>query len=160
MAVKVGDRIPDVQVHLLGEDGMPKPVGSASILGTGKVVMFAVPGAFTPGCSQVHLPGYVQHGAELKAKGVDKIVCVSINDPWVMEAWAKSQGAKDIVMVGDGAGAFTRAMGLEFDGAGFGLGIRSQRYSALIENGVVKELNVEAGPGIDVSACEVMLKKV
>jgi peroxiredoxin len=160
MAVKVGDHIPDVQVHLLGEDGMPQPVSSASVLGTGKVVMFAVPGAFTPGCSKVHLPGYVQHGAELKAKGVDKIVCVSINDPWVMDAWAQAQGAKDIVMVGDGAGAFTKAMGLEFDGAGFGLGMRSQRYSALIDNGVIKELNVEAGPGIDVSACEVMLKKV
>ena len=142
MSIKVGDRIPDVQVHILVE-GAPKPVSTAEVLGSGKVVLFAVPGAFTPGCSKVHLPGYVQHGAELKAKGVSKIVCVSVNDPWVMDAWAQSAGATDIVMLGDGGGAFTQAMGLTLDGSGFGLGIRSQRYSALIENGVVKELNIE-----------------
>ncbi|MEY4372037.1 MAG: hypothetical protein RL219_806 [Actinomycetota bacterium] len=160
MAVKVGDRIPDVQVHVLGDDGMPKPVNTTEVLGSGKVVLFAVPGAFTPGCSQVHLPGYVKHGAELRAKGVSKIVCISVNDPWVMAAWAKAQGADDIVMLADGAGAFTNAMGLALDGSGFGLGMRSQRYAAIINNGVIAELNVEAGPGIDVSACEVMMKKV
>jgi len=159
MSIKVGDRIPDVQVHVL-ENGMPKPVSTAEVLGSGRVVLFAVPGAFTPGCSKVHLPGYVQHGAELKAKGVDKIVCISVNDAWTMDAWAESQGASDIVMLGDGSGTFTEAMGLTFDGSGFGLGIRSQRYSALLENGIVKELNVEAGAGVDVSACEAMLKKV
>lgn len=159
MSVKVGDRIPDIQVHVLA-NGMPSPVSTGEVLGTGKVVLFAVPGAFTPGCSMVHLPGYIQHGAELKAKGVDKIVCISVNDPWVMDAWAQSAGAGDIVMLADGGGAFTQAMGLVLDGSGFGLGIRSQRYSALIENGVVKELNIEAGAGVDVSACEVMLKKV
>ena len=145
MTIKVGDRIPDVQVHVL-ENGMPKPVSTGEVLGTGRVVLFAVPGAFTPGCSKVHLPGYVQHGAELKAKGVDSIVCISVNDAWTMDAWAESQGAKDIVMLGDGSG--------------FGLGVRSQGYSALLENGIVKELNVEPGAGVDVSACEVMLKKV
>ena len=159
MTIKVGDRIPDVQVHVL-ENGMPKPVSTGEVLGKGRVVLFAVPGAFTPGCSKVHLPGYVQHGAELKAKGVDAIVCISVNDAWTMDAWAESQGAKDIVMLGDGSGVFTQAMGLAFDGSGFGLGVRSQRYSALLENGVVKELNVEPGAGVDVSACEVMLKKV
>jgi len=159
MSVKVGDRIPDVQVHVL-VNGMPSPVSTGEVLGKGKVVLFAVPGAFTPGCSMTHLPGYIKHGAELKAKGVEKIVCISVNDPWVMDAWAQSAGSGDIVMLGDGGGAFTQAMGLVLDGSGFGLGIRSQRYSALIEDGVIKELNVEAGPGVDVSACEVMLTKV
>ena len=137
-----------------------KPVSTGEVLGKGRVVLFAVPGAFTPGCSKVHLPGYVQHGAELKAKGIDAIVCISVNDAWTMDAWAESQGAGDIVMLGDGSGVFTQAMGLAFDGSGFGLGVRSQRYSALVENGIVKELNVEPGAGIDVSSCEVMLKKV
>ena len=159
MSIKVGDRIPDVQVHVL-ENGMPKPVSTASVLGTGKVVLFAVPGAFTPGCSAVHLPGYVKGAADLKSKGIDQIVCISVNDPWAMDAWQKSAGAEAIVMLADGSGAFTQAVGLAFDGSGFGLGVRSQRYSALIEDGIVKELNVESGPGVDVSACEVMLKKV
>ncbi len=160
MSVKVGDRIPDVQVHVLGDNGMPAPVRTGEVLGSGKVVLFAVPGAFTPGCSQVHLPGYVKNSADLRAKGVDKIVCISVNDPWVMDAWSKAQGAGDIVMLADGTGAFTDAMGLSLDGSGFGLGMRSQRYSAVINNGVVTELNVESGPGVDVSACEVIMKKL
>lgn len=160
MAIKVGDRIPDVQVHVLGDNGMPAPVSTGEVLGSGKVVLFAVPGAFTPGCSQVHLPGYVKNGAELRAKGVSKIVCVSVNDPWVMDAWSKAQGAGDIVMLADGSGAFTAAMGLALDGSGFGLGMRSQRYSAVITDGVLTELNVEAGAGVDVSACEVIMKKL
>lgn len=159
MAIKVGDRIPDVQVHVL-ENGMPKPVSTGEVLGAGKVVLFAVPGAFTPGCSAVHLPGYVKGAADLKAKGIDRVVCISVNDAWAMDAWQKSAGAEAITMLGDGSGTFANAMGLAFDGSGFGLGVRSQRYSALIENGIVKELNVESGPGIDVSTCEVMLKKI
>ena len=160
MSVKVGDRVPDIEVHVLSAEGRPTPVSTKDVLGTGKVVLFAVPGAFTPGCSKVHLPGYVQHGAELKAKGVDKIVCVSVNDPWVMDAWATSAGATDIVMLGDGAGKFTEAMGLKMDGSGFGLGFRSQRYAAVITDGVITELDVEPGGSIDVSACEAILKKV
>jgi peroxiredoxin len=160
MSVKVGDKVPDIEVHVLSEEGRPTPVRTGEVLGSGKVVLFAVPGAFTPGCSKVHLPGYVAHGAELKAKGVDKIVCISVNDPWVMDAWAQSAGASDITMLGDGAGKFTEAMGLKMDGSGFGLGFRSQRYAAVIENGVITALDVEAGPGIDVSACENILKKV
>ena len=160
MSVKVGDRVPDVEVHVLSAEGRPTPVSTAEVLGSGKVVLFAVPGAFTPGCSKVHLPGYVAHGAELKAKGVDKIVCVSVNDPWVMDAWATSAGATDIMMLGDGSGRFTEAMGLKMDGSGFGLGSRSQRYAAVITDGVITELDVEPGPGIDVSACEAILKKV
>ena len=160
MSVKVGDRVPDIQVHVLSDEGRPTPVSTGEVLGTGKVVLFAVPGAFTPGCSKVHLPGYVAHGAELKAKGVDKIVCVSVNDPWVMSAWAEASGATDIVMLGDGSGKFTEAMGLTMDGSGFGLGQRSQRYAAVIDNGVITELDVEPGGGIEVSACEAILKKV
>ena len=160
MSVKVGDKVPDIEVHVLSAEGRPTPVRTGEVLGQGKVVLFAVPGAFTPGCSKVHLPGYVEHGAELKAKGVDKIVCVSVNDPWVMDAWAQAQGATDIVMLGDGGGKFTEAMGLVMDGSGFGLGIRSQRYAAVITDGVITELDVEAGGGIDVSACQAILKKV
>lgn len=159
MSVNVGDRVPEVQVHVLTE-GRPTPVSTSEVLGSGKVVLFAVPGAFTPGCSKVHLPGYVQHGAELKAKGVDKIVCISVNDPWVMEAWSQSQGASEIVMLSDGSGEFAKAMGLVMDGSGFGLGIRSQRYAAVVVDGVITELDVEAAGAIDVSACENVLKKV
>ena len=158
MTVAAGDRVPDIEVRTLGDDGMPKPVRTGEVLGKGKVVLFAVPGAFTPGCSKVHLPGYIQRGAELKSKGVDRIVCIAVNDPWVMDAWAKAQGAGDIVMLADGAGAFAKAMGLDFDGSGFGLGVRSQRYAALIEDGVITQLNVEAGPGVNVSSCDAMLE--
>lgn len=160
MGVQVGDRVPDVQAHVLSDEGKPTAVSTAEILGTGKVVLFAVPGAFTPGCSRVHLPGYVQKGAELKAKGVDKIVCVSVNDPWVMDEWAKAQGAEGIVMLADGTGAFAQAMDLVMDGSAFGLGLRSKRYAAVIENGVFTELDVEAAGSIEVSTCDAMLKKV
>lgn len=157
MSIAVGDKIPNVTLHVLGENGMPSPVQSHDVLATGKVVLFAVPGAFTPGCSMVHLPGYVKNQAALRAKGVQTIACVSVNDPWVMDNWGRTSGADGIVMLADGAGAFTKAMGLELDGSGFGLGFRSQRYSAILEDGVVKELNIEQGPGITVSACEVVL---
>lgn len=144
----------------MGPEG-PQKVRTGDILGQGKVVLFAVPGAFTPGCSKVHLPGYVEHADELKAKGVTTIACVAVNDPWVMQAWADSQGVGDkIVMLADGNGEFTRAMGLEFDGAVAGLGVRSQRYAAVIEGGVITELDVEAGPGVDVSACSALLTKL
>lgn len=158
MGVQVGDRVPDVELRTM-VDGAPQPVRSAEALGRGRVVLFAVPGAFTPGCSRVHLPGYVQHGAELKAKGVDLIACVAVNDAWVMQAWAKDQGADDILMLADATGEFARAMGLDFDG-GAGLGLRSQRYAAVIEDGVFTELDVEAKPGVDVSSCEAVLTKL
>jgi peroxiredoxin len=160
MTMKVGDKLPDVQVHVLGDNGMPSPVSTGEVLGKGRVVLFGVPGAFTPGCSKIHLPGFVERQDELKAKGVDTIACIAVNDPWVMQAWSADQGADGIVMLADGAGAFTRAMGLEFDGSGFGLGNRSQRYSAVIEDGVVTQLDVEPGPGVDVSSCESVLKRL
>lgn len=157
MTISVGDTIPNVTVHVLDANGAPAPVQTLDVLGKGKVVLFAVPGAFTPGCSNIHLPGYVKNRAELQAKGVDTIACISVNDPWVMDSWSKAYGAEGIVMLGDGAGAFTKAVGLDMDGSAFGLGVRSRRYSAILENGVVTELNVEEGPGVSVSACEIVL---
>ncbi|WP_322779462.1 peroxiredoxin [Frankia sp. Cas4] len=157
MPVKVGDPIPDVEVRIMTENG-PTAVRSGELLGRGKVVLFAVPGAFTPGCSRVHLPGFVEHADELTAKGVETIACVAVNDAWVLQAWARDRGAGEkIIMVADGNGEFTEAMGLMFDGQGFGLGKRSQRYAAVIDNGVITRLDVESGPGVDVSSCESVL---
>ena len=131
---------------------------SGEVLGTGKVVLFAVPGAFTPTCSDHHLPGFVLHADELKAKGVDKIVCISVNDPFVMGAWGSDQKVgQSVVMVADGNGDFTAAMGLPMDGSGFGLGSRSQRYAAIVEDGTVTWLAVEPGPGLVASWAEEVL---
>lgn len=161
MAVKVGDRIPDVEVRVMDAEGRPQPVRTGEVLGSGKVVLFAVPGAFTPGCSKVHLPGYVAGADELKAKGVDTIACIAVNDAWVMDAWAKDQGAEGkILMLADGSGEFAEAMGLVMDGSGFGLGKRSQRYAAILEDGVITSLEVEEGGGISVSACEAIAAKL
>jgi glutaredoxin/glutathione-dependent peroxiredoxin len=161
MPVKVGDRIPDVQIKTMGPDGAPVDISTGEALGSGKVVLFAVPGAFTPGCSKVHLPGFVNGAADLRAKGVDTIACVAVNDAWVMEAWANEAGVGDrILMLADGSGTFTEAMGLVLDGSGIGLGNRSQRYAAVIQDGVLTELDVESAPGIDVSSCENVLAKV
>jgi peroxiredoxin len=157
MAIATGDRIPDVKVFTFGESG-PEVTTSAEVLGTGKVVLFAVPGAFTPTCSDHHLPGFVMRAEDLKAKGVDKIVCVSVNDPFVMSAWGNDQKVgRSIVMLADGNGEFTDAMGLAMDGSGFGLGHRSQRYAAIIEDGVVTWLAVEPGPGLKASSVEEVL---
>jgi glutaredoxin/glutathione-dependent peroxiredoxin len=160
MAIEVGDKIPDVGVKVL-RDGAPETVQTGDVLGTGKVVLFAVPGAFTPGCSKLHLPGYVQNADALHAKGVDTIACVSVNDAWVMDAWGQAQGAGDnILMLADGNGAFAEAMGLTLDGSGAGLGTRSQRYAAVIEDGVITSLEVEPNTGVDVSSCDNLLTKV
>ena len=158
--VAVGDKIPDVEVRTMGPEG-PKAVRTGEVLGTGKVVLFAVPGAFTPGCSKIHLPGFVADADSLKSKGVDTIACIAINDAWVMEAWGESQGVGDkILMLADGNGDFAHAMGLSFNGSGFGLGKRSQRYAAVIEDGVIKNLDVEAGGGVDVSSCSAVLSRL
>ncbi len=160
MTIAVGDRIPDVQVMTMTAEG-PKPVRTGEALGKQKVVLFAVPGAFTPTCSDYHLPGFVMRADELKSKGVDTIACVAVNDPFVMGAWARAQKVGDrVLMLADGNGDFTKAMGLEMDGSGFGLGTRSRRYAAVIENGVVKKLNLEPGPGLDVSSADSMLAAV
>ncbi len=160
MAVSVGDKVPDIEVKRMGEAG-PESVKTSDVLGSGKVVLFAVPGAFTPGCSKIHMPGFVQGAEDLKAKGVDKVVCVSVNDAFVMAAWGEAQGAGDkIEMLADPGAEFANAMGLAFDGSAFGLGTRSQRYAAVIENGVIKELEVEPGPGVNVSACSAIAEKL
>ncbi len=141
----------------MGAEG-PEATTTGELLGHGKVVLFAVPGAFTPGCSKVHLPGYVAQGKELKDKGVERIVCVSVNDAWVMDAWGKDQGVEDdIVMVADGNGEFTEAMGLAKDISAAGLGTRSQRYAAIIDDGVITSLQVEPAGGVEVSACSNIL---
>jgi peroxiredoxin len=157
MTIATGDRIPDVKVFTFGENG-PEVTTSGEVLGTGKVVLFAVPGAFTPTCSDHHLPGFVLRTEELAAKGADKVVCVSVNDPFVMSAWGNDQKVgRSVVMLADGNGEFTDAMGLRMDGSGFGLGSRSQRYAAIIEDGVVTWLGIEPGPGLNVSSAEEVL---
>ncbi len=157
MAIAVGDSGPDVQLRTMTSEG-PKPVSSSEVLGKGKVVLFAVPGAFTPTCSDHHLPGFVARADEIRANGVDTIVCLSVNDPFVMGAWGTDQEVGDrVLMVADGNGEFTHAVGLELDGSGFGLGTRSQRYAAILEDGVVKSLFVEQKPGLDVSSAESVL---
>ena len=161
MSVSTGDRIPDVEIKTMGPEGGPVSIRTGDALGSGKVVLFAVPGAFTPGCSRVHLPGFVLQADELKTKGVSTIACVSVNDAWVMDAWGAAQGVGDkILLLADGSGEFTKAMGLELDGGAFGLGMRSQRYAAVIEDGVITSLDVEAGGGIGVSSCESVLGKL
>ncbi|HWY61661.1 MAG TPA: peroxiredoxin [Rhizomicrobium sp.] len=157
MTIKVGDKIPSATFMQM-KDGKPTPVSSDELFAGKKVALFALPGAFTPTCSAKHVPGYVQNAAAFKAKGVDTIACVSVNDAFVMGAWGKDQGAGELVlMLADGNGEFTRAVGLEFDASKFGMGKRSQRYSMLVKNGVVKSLNVEEPGAFDVSSAEHML---
>lgn len=157
MAITTGDTIPDVQLWTMTGEG-PTAASSAELLGQGKVVLFAVPGAFTPTCSDYHLPGFVLRADELRAKGVDTIACLSVNDPFVMGAWgeAREVGGR-VLMLSDGNGEFTRAVGLELDGRGVGLGTRSRRYAAVLQDGVVESLQVEEGPGLDVSSAEAVL---
>jgi len=158
MAIKVGDKLPSVTLRYLTSEG-PKAVSTDEFFAGKKVALFAVPGAFTRTCSQRHLPGYVTHAAEIKAKGVDTIACIAVNDPFVMGAWGKEHQADDkIVMLGDGSGDFARAVGLELDRMKEGMGIRSQRYSMLVDNGVVKALHVEEPGQFSVSSAEAMLQ--
>ena len=158
MTIKAGDRIPTATLRIMGADG-PQAVSTDELF-KGKVVLFSVPGAFTPTCSAKHLPGFVQNAEALKQKGVDKIVCMSVNDAFVMKAWGEAQGAGDIEMMADGNGEFAKALGLTMDASGFGMGVRSKRFSAIIENGVVKQLNVEAPGAFEVSSAEHMLEQL
>ena len=156
MAVQVGDSIPEVTLKIMGEKG-PQDITTAEIFGGKKVVLFAVPGAFTPTCSAAHLPGFVASADKIKAAGVDSIVCLSVNDAFVMDAWGKGQNAEELMMVGDGNGELTAAMGLEMDGSGFGLGMRSSRYSLIAEDGKITALNLEKGGAYEVSSADVIL---
>ena len=159
MALTVGDTIPDVKLMTLTAEG-PKPVQSGEVLGQGKVVLFSVPGAFTPTCNDHHLPGFVMQADEILQKGVDRIACISVNDPFVMSAWGNAQGTGDkILMLSDGNGEFAAATGMELDLSSIGLGTRSQRYAAILQDGVVEEMFLEPNPGqVDVSGSDKVLK--
>jgi len=158
--IKVGDRLPDVQFNVPSPEGM-KPMSTAEVFGGKTVALFAVPGAFTPTCSARHLPSFRDKGEELKAKGVDDIACTAVNDHFVMSAWAKDQGVSEhITMLADGSGDFARAVGLDADFSKFGMGPRSKRYSMIVKDGVVEQLNVEEGGEYKVSSAEHMLSQL
>tara|TARA_R110002073_G_scaffold105329_1_gene238409 strand:+ start:81 stop:563 length:483 start_codon:yes stop_codon:yes gene_type:complete len=157
MTISKGDRLPDVKFGIMTEDG-PSQKSTSDVFAGKTVALFAVPGAFTPTCSAKHLPGFVEKAAELRAKGVDDIACVSVNDVFVMNAWGKDQGVgDDIVMLADGNGDFAKATGLTMDGSGFGMGTRSQRFSMLVKDGVVEILNTEEPGDFRTSSAEHML---
>lgn len=156
MTIKEGDKLPAATLHVM-EDGKPTPKSTEDLFSGKKVVVFAVPGAFTPTCSQAHLPGYVVHADDILSKGVDSIVCVSVNDAFVMDAWGQGANAEKLIMAGDGNGDFTAALGLEMDGSGFGLGKRSQRYAMIVDDGKVTTLAVEAPGQFEVSKAEAIL---
>ena len=155
MTIKVGDRVPAGMCTIMGAEG-PAGLSTADIFGGKKVVLFAVPGAFTPTCSVAHLPGFVVHVDEIKAKGVDTVACMSVNDVFVMHAWGQSANAEHLMMLADGNGDFTGALGLELDGTGFGMGKRSQRFAMIVDDGVVSLLNVDAG-ALEGSSAEAVL---
>ena len=154
--IGVGQKLPEVTFMAATPDG-PKPMTTADVFGGKTVALFAVPGAFTPTCSARHLPSFRDKAAELSAKGVDQIVCTSVNDAFVMGAWAKDQNAQDILMLGDGNGEFAKHLGLEMDGSKFGMGLRSKRYAMLVKDGEVVQLNVEEGGEYKVSSAEYLL---
>ena len=157
MTIKVGDRLPDAKLRMM-KDGKPSDLTTGELTKGKKVALFALPGAFTPTCSAKHLPGYKEKAAELRAKGVDAIACLSVNDVFVMNAWGKDQQVgNDVMMLADGNGEFTKAVGLEMDGTGFGMGMRSKRYSMILEDGVVTSLNIEQGGEFKVLAADYML---
>lgn len=146
MTIKVGDKLPEATFTTMGPEG-PKPVTTAEFFGAKKVALFAVPGAFTPTCSKQHMPGFVANSAELKGKGIDAIACTAVNDVFVLDAWAKDQNAQGkIAMLADGSADFAKKIGLEIDLTARGLGVRSKRYSMIVDNGVVSVLNVEDAP--------------
>lgn len=156
MTIEAGHTLPDATFMTMGEDG-PAPINSTDLFKGKRVVLFAVPGAYTPTCSAKHLPGFKDHSAALRAKGVDTIACTSVNDVFVMDAWGKQQEADGVVMLADGNGAFAKAVGLELDASGFGMGMRSQRYAMVVNDGKLEQLFVE-GPGeFHVSSAEHVL---
>jgi peroxiredoxin len=160
MTIAVGEKIPDVTVQVPGPEG-PQPTKTADLLGTGKVVLFGLPGAFTPTCNDYHLPGFVLRAEDLQAKGVDKIVCVSVNDAFVMKAWGEANDVGEkVTLIADGSANFTKALGLEVDLTGGGLGIRSKRYAAILQDGVVTDLAVEETLGLERSSADAVLAKL
>lgn len=159
MTIQVGDRLPDVPLTIATSEG-PQATNSGDYFKGKKVALFAVPGAYTPTCSAKHLPSFVDKAQELKGKGIDEIACTSVNDAFVMGAWNKTQGSEDITMIADGNGQFAKALGLEMDASKFGMGTRSQRYSMVINDGVVEQLNVEAPGEYRASSAEHLLEQL
>jgi glutaredoxin/glutathione-dependent peroxiredoxin len=160
MTIAVGDKIPDVKVQIPGANG-PEAAQTGELLGKGTVVLFGLPGAFTPTCNDYHLPGYVLRAEDLAAKGVDRIACVSVNDAFVMKAWGEANDVGDkVTLIADGSAVFTKELGLDIDLTGGGLGVRSKRYSAVIKDGVLTDLAVEDGLGLDVSSADKVLEKL
>ena len=156
MTIKVGDTLPDVTLVKATSEG-PEKVQSGEYFAGKKVALFSVPGAFTPTCSAKHLPGFVEKAADLKAKGIDEIACTAVNDPFVMQAWNERDGSESVTMLADGNGDMAQALGLTMDGSGFGLGQRGSRWSAIVDDGKVVELNVEEAGQFEVSSAEHML---
>lgn len=157
MTIAVGDKIPDGTFKMMTDKG-PKDISTDEVFKGKTVVFFAVPGAFTPSCSSTHLPGYVINADNIKAKGVDTIACMSVNDAFVMGAWGKAQNAEEILMLADGNGAFTKSIGMELDASGFGMGARSKRFAMIVKSGKVTFLAIEPPGGVVVSAAEAVLK--
>lgn len=160
MTIQIGDKLPDMPLVLATSEG-PKPTTTTDYFGGRRVTLFAVPGAYTPTCSARHLPSYVEKAAELRAKGVAEIACTSVNDAFVMAAWNRDQGSEDITMIADGNGQFAEALGLTMDASKFGMGsVRSQRYSMIVNDGVVEQLNVEAPGEYRASSAETLLEQL
>ena len=160
MSIQVGDRLPEATFTTMTAEG-PKPLTTEEVFAGRKVILFSVPGAFTPTCSNKHLPGYVKQADELKAKGVGQIACLAVNDVFVMDAWSKAQGADGkVLMLADGNADFTRKLGLELDATKHGMGIRGQRFSLVAEDGVVRSLNIEAPGKFEVSSCEFTARQI
>jgi len=160
MAAAAGDRVPDLELKTPGPDG-PQAISTGELFGTGRTVLFGVPGAFTPGCDRTHLPGYLERADELAAKGVDRIVCVAVNDAFVMDAWARSHDAGDtITMLADGNGELAAALDLEMDGSAFGLGTRIKRFAAVIDDGTITQIDVDEAGAVDLSACSAVIARL
>jgi len=159
MSIQAGDKLPSTTFMQMGAEG-PQPVSTQDLFSGKRVALFAVPGAFTPTCSAKHLPGFVEKAALLKARGIDEIACVSVNDVFVMGAWGQQAGSADVHMLADGNGEFAKAIGLELDGSGFGMGQRSQRYAMVVDDGTVEKLFVEAPGEFKVSSAEHMLSEI
>ena len=160
MSLKVGEKLPKTTLVKATPDG-PQPIDSEEYFRGRRVALFSVPGAFTPTCSARHLPGFVERAEELKAKGVDEIACTAVSDAFVMGAWADSSGASDkVTMLADGTGAFAEALGLTMDGSKFGLGKRGSRWSAIVDDGVVEQLNVEEPGAFNVSSADYMMERL
>ncbi len=157
MAINVGDKIPEATLYYMSDNG-PASISTSEIFEGKKVVMFALPGAYTPTCSNAHLPGYVKRFNDFKAKGVDTVACLSVNDAFVMDAWGKSQNADNITMLADGSAEFTKAVGIELDLNNRGMGLRSDRYAMIVENGVVTTLNKEAPGAFEVSDADTIIE--